>query len=1227
MRARTAVVSVVLVLASLAYGGGPNTITYQGCVVNSDGTPIADGTYSMRFSIYPASSGGAFPVWQEIDANVVVTNGLFSTILGDGSGFGTLFATNKDLWLEVAVDLNRSGIIDGNETYSPRQKMAGAAWAMEADTLDGKHASDLGTIKGVTAGTGLTGGGTSGNVALSADANYLQRRVTGTASVGWYIRAINSDGTVVTDMDRMGSGDITGVAAGIGLAGGGVSGNVTLSADTTYLQRRVSGSAAAGRYIRAINADGSVATSVDQVGTGDITSVEAGAGLTGGGTSGSVTLAADLTFLQRRVSGLAPVGQFIRAINADGTVVTAIDQGSTAAISAIIAGAGLLGGGTSGSVTLSADAGYLQRRVTGTAPVGQFITAISGDGSVLSTPETGDISDVTAGTGLLGGGASGNVTLSADTAYLQRRVTGTAPAGQFLTTINEDGTVASAVEIGDISGVTAGTGLLGGGAAGNVTLNADTTYLQRRVTGAAPAGQFVTAVNADGTVVSAADAGDISGVTAGTGLLGGGASGDVTLNADTTYLQRRVTGAAPAGQFLTVINADGTVASAGETGDISAVAAGTGLTGGGVTGNVTLNADTTYLQRRVTGAAPVGQFVTAINADGTVASAADTGDISGVTAGTGLSGGGASGDVSLAVVFGGTGSSTTVSRSDHDHSSTDWLLAGNSVTSGTHFLGTTNNAALDLRANGYRALRIEPNVNSPSLIGGHAANRMASSAVGVVIGGGGGGGGLANEVTGSYGTIGGGYNNRAANTAVVAGGYDNSAGGAWAAIAGGTSNDAGGMGSFVGGGFDNTSSGTESTVGGGFQNVAGQTGAIIGGGGNNQAGAQYSFIGGGRTNMASGDYAAVGGGQDNASTGPWCIVGGGSSNRAGNTYSTIGGGYSNVATELAATIGGGRYNIASSGDATIGGGTTNIASNGGATVAGGGGNVASGYSSVIGGGGPNTASGLRSTVAGGAYNTANGIGATVGGGGGYLGVPLPNNASGDYATIAGGRLNTASGHYSAIPGGTDNLSAGSYSFAAGRRAKANNPGSFAWADSTDADFNVSNDNRFGVRASGGVYLYTSSSLTAGAYLASGSGTWTDMSDRNMKENFVAVDGSEVLEKLEAIPISTWNYKAEKASIRHMGPTAQDLYGAFGLGDSDKGITTIDADGVALAAIQGLYKILQEKVAEIALLKAEKDAQIAAQQQRIAALEQRNHEQEARLAALERIVATMTQLKP
>ena len=101
------------------------------------------------------------------------------------------------------------------------------------------------------------------------------------------------------------------------------------------------------------------------------------------------------------------------------------------------------------------------------------------------------------------------------------------------------------------------------------------------------------------------------------------------------------------------------------------------------------------------------------------------------------------------------------------------------------------------------------------------------------------------------------------------------------------------------------------------------------------------------------------------------------------------------------------------------------------------------------------------------------------------------------------------------------------------------------------------------------------------------------SDRNVKENFAPVDGRDILERLSTIPIEAWNYKNQDPSVRHIGPMAQDFYAAFGVGADDKYIATVDADGMALAAIQRLYQIVQEK-----------DVQIAELEARLALLEQR-----------------------
>jgi hypothetical protein len=137
----------------------------------------------------------------------------------------------------------------------------------------------------------------------------------------------------------------------------------------------------------------------------------------------------------------------------------------------------------------------------------------------------------------------------------------------------------------------------------------------------------------------------------------------------------------------------------------------------------------------------------------------------------------------------------------------------------------------------------------------------------------------------------------------------------------------------------------------------------------------------------------------------------------------------------------------------------------------------------------------------------------------------------------------------------------------------------------------------------------------GAHVTVG-GVWTNGSDRNSKEAFQAIDKRAILAKVASLPVTRWRYKSEDDGTRHIGPTAQDFHAAFGLGSSDKHIGTIDADGVALAAIQALAGMVQERDEQIRALRTEKDAQIAAQEKRMAAQERRLSALTARLKQIE-----------
>ena len=457
-----------------------------------------------------------------------------------------------------------------------------------------------------------------------------------------------------------------------------------------------------------------------------------------------------------------------------------------------------------------------------------------------------------------------------------------------------------------------------------------------------------------------------------------------------------------------------------------------------------------------------------------------------------------------------------------------WSRTGNAGTAPSiNFIGTTDNQALELKVNAQRGFRIEPNASqAPNIIGGYAGNYVSNGVIGATVAGGGAGsipgGPSENRVLGDFGTV-----------------------------VGGRENNAISYGASIGGGAFNTASGAYyATIGGGVSNRTLHSGATIGGGAENVAGGNNSTVSGGALNAAGGFSAAIGGGEGNNATTNLATVGGGWRNTASGQDATVAGGSQNAARGLQSTVGGGLFNNAVGTSAAIGGGFTNLATGEYSTIAGGRHNSATWWQAVVGGGISNTASGASATVAGGEGNTA-----------------------GDHrATVGGGEANVASGQFSTIPGGLANAAA-AHAFAAGRRAKANHIGSFVWGDSTDADIISTATNSLPMRASGGYRLFSDAGATAGVQLAPGGGSWTSHSDRDAKEDIRPVDVQVVLEKVAALPVATWSYKSQDASVRHIGPMAQDFHAAFGVGETDRGITVVDADGVALAAIQGLNQKL------------------------------------------------------
>lgn len=319
----------------------------------------------------------------------------------------------------------------------------------------------------------------------------------------------------------------------------------------------------------------------------------------------------------------------------------------------------------------------------------------------------------------------------------------------------------------------------------------------------------------------------------------------------------------------------------------------------------------------------------------------------------------------------------------------------------------------------------------------------------------------------------------------------------------------------------------------------------------------------------------------------------------------------------------------------VGGHSSNAVTPGayGATIAGGGSaagpNTVGGTHGVVGGGYANGAGGPYATVGGGIYNQVTAQYGTIAGGGyaingqgnrvtdegGFVGGGGNNqagNAAGPttdayYATVSGGWANIAAGKYATVPGGEGNTAFGDFGFAAGHGAHAANQGCFVWGDSTNDDVICSTPDLWIARASGGVDFFTNAGLTSGVYLTAGGSSWNVVSSRAAKENLAPVDGRALLERLAAIEIGTWNYTAQDPAIRHVGPMADDFNALLaGLGgEGQESINSLDADGVALAAIQALYRITQKHAAQNAALRQE-----------LTVLSQQNADLALRLAALE-----------
>ncbi len=579
---RAVVLSMSLVLAA---GELPaqtplgTAFTYQGRL--ADGASPANGPFDIELRLFDAPSGGAAVGAAVVMDDVAVTEGLFTVSLD----FGPAAFAGQARWLEIAV---RAGASTGSyTTLSPRQELtpspnavfgSSAPWSgligVPPGFADGVDNDSGGDITSVTAGTGLTGGATSGDATLTVDTVSIQARVTGTCAPGQSIRTIDQAGTVVCETDDVG-------------AGWGLTGNAGTNPATDFL-----GTTDAQPLV--LRSNGTVAFRLSR---GPVLP-----NVIGGSTQNAVTA------------------------GVDGATIAGGGGGTAAGANKVTDQYGVVGGGY----------GNVAGNDGGTATDAQWATVAGG----IDNRASGTRSTVGGGTGNVASGGSALVA-----------------GGTLNTASGEDAVVA-----GGEANLASGTGAMVPGGHQNVAGGAESfaAGFRARVRDAAASGD---GDGDEGAFVWADAAAPFAPfVSTGPNQFLVRAGGGVGINTNAPAFPLDVDGVirSRTGGFRFPDGTTQTTAATG-TGDVTAVntPAGGGLAGGAASGAADLTLLTcpdTQILKRVAGSwTCVGD---------------STGTVTSITAGTGLTGGTITTIGTLGVSFSGTGAAATVARSDHDHAAT-----------------------------------------------------------------------------------------------------------------------------------------------------------------------------------------------------------------------------------------------------------------------------------------------------------------------------------------------------------------------------------------------------------------------------------------------------------------------------------------------------------------------------------------------------------------------------
>ena len=239
----------------------PRLIHYQGYLANPVGQPV-NATETMVFKLYAAPAGGA-ALFAETQS-VAVSNGVFSATIGAVTALSLPFDIPYYLGVTVGADAE----------MTPRLPVLSSPYALRAAAVDATAALPAAQITGTLSTAQIADG------AVSA-----AKLASNGCAAGQVLKFSGSAWACASDV--AGSGTVTSVQTGSGLTGGPITSTGTISADTTFLQRRVTGSCPAGQFVRAVAGDGTVTCGADADNNsgGTVTSVAAGAGISVTGTA------------------------------------------------------------------------------------------------------------------------------------------------------------------------------------------------------------------------------------------------------------------------------------------------------------------------------------------------------------------------------------------------------------------------------------------------------------------------------------------------------------------------------------------------------------------------------------------------------------------------------------------------------------------------------------------------------------------------------------------------------------------------------------------------------------------------------------------------------------------------------------------------------------------------------------------------------------------------------